>query len=91
MRAEWFHSPEALNAGIHEAGGWCFLEGKNSLPYHGFLPFYLVHKLPSIQRPFCLLFRAVPWPMAIPRLGVESELQLLAYATVTATWDPKCL
>ena len=25
--------------------------------------------------------------MEIPRLGVESELQLLAYATATATWD----
>jgi len=26
--------------------------------------------------------------MEIPRLGVESELQLLAYATATATRDP---
>ena len=25
--------------------------------------------------------------MEVPRLGVESELQLLAYTTVTATWD----
>ena len=25
----------------------------------------------------------------VPRLGVESELQLLAYATATATWDPR--
>ena len=25
--------------------------------------------------------------MEIPRLGVELELQLLAYATATATWD----
>ena len=24
----------------------------------------------------------------VPRLGVESKLQLLAYATATATWDP---
>ena len=24
----------------------------------------------------------------VPRLGVESELQLLAYTTATATWDP---
>ena len=24
----------------------------------------------------------------VPRLGAESELQLLAYATDTATWDP---
>ena len=26
--------------------------------------------------------------MRVPRLGVESELQLLAYITATATWDP---
>ena len=26
--------------------------------------------------------------MEIPRLGVKSELQLPAYTTVTATWDP---
>ena len=26
-----------------------------------------------------------PWHMKVPRLGAESELQLLAYAT--ATWD----
>ena len=25
--------------------------------------------------------------MEVPRLGVESELQLAAYATATATWD----
>ena len=25
--------------------------------------------------------------MEVPRLGVESDLQLPAYATVTATWD----
>jgi len=25
--------------------------------------------------------------LEVPRLGAESELQLLAYATATATWD----
>ena len=29
--------------------------------------------------------------MEVPRLGVESELQLLVYATATATWDPSCV
>ena len=29
-----------------------------------------------------------PWHMEVPRLGVKSELQLLTYATATATWDP---
>ena len=27
------------------------------------------------------------WQMEVPRLGVESKLHLLAYATATATWD----
>ena len=27
----------------------------------------------------------------VPRLGVELELQLLAYATATATLDPSCV
>ena len=30
-----------------------------------------------------------PWHMEVPRLRVESELQLLAYAT--ATPDPSCV
>ena len=29
--------------------------------------------------------------MEVPRVGVESELQLLAYATATATPDPRCI
>ena len=29
--------------------------------------------------------------MEIPRLGVESELQLLAYATAIAMLDPSCV
>ena len=31
-----------------------------------------------------------PWHMEVPRLGVESELLLLAYTTVTAMQDPGC-
>ena len=27
------------------------------------------------------------WHMEVPRVGIRLELQLLAYATVTATWD----
>ena len=34
-----------------------------------------------------LLFRATPLHMEVSSLGVESELQLLAYTTATATWD----
>ena len=29
--------------------------------------------------------------MEVPRLGVELELQLLAYTTATAMWDPSCI
>ena len=29
--------------------------------------------------------------MEVPRLGVESELQSLAYTTATATQDPSCI
>ena len=29
--------------------------------------------------------------MEVPRLGAESELQLQAYTTATATWDPSCI
>lgn len=29
-----------------------------------------------------------PWHMEVPKLGVESELQLLAHTTATATKDP---
>ena len=43
---------------------------------------------------FCLfmcfgLFRGTPWHMEVPRLGVESELQLPAY--ITATQDLSCI
>ena len=38
-----------------------------------------------------LLFRAAPWHIAVPRLGVELELQLLAYITATATQTPSCV
>ena len=39
---------------------------------------------------FFLLFRAIPWHMEVLRLGVESELQVLATAIATATRDQSC-
>ena len=37
---------------------------------------------------FCLFFGgSCPWHMEVPKLGVESELQLPAYTTATATPD----
>ena len=37
---------------------------------------------------FIVFFRAHPWHMQVPRPGVESELQPLAYATAIAPPDP---
>ena len=31
-----------------------------------------------------------PWHMEVPKLGVKSELQLMAYTTATEMWDPSC-
>ena len=52
-----------------------------SSPVLFFFPFF--HQFFS----FSFFFRAVPVHMEVPRLGVESELQLLAYTTATATRD----
>jgi len=38
-----------------------------------------------------LLFRAKPAAYGISRIGIKSELQLLAYISTTATWDPSCV
>ena len=41
---------------------------------------------------FCLVFLGPhPWHMEVIRLGVESELQLLAYTTAIATRDLSCV
>ena len=37
---------------------------------------------------FFVFLGAHLWHMEVPRLGVESELELPAYTTVTATQDP---
>ena len=39
---------------------------------------------------FCFLGLHL-WHMKVPRLGVESELQLLAYTAAMATQDPSCI
>ena len=41
---------------------------------------------------YCICFLVLhSGHMKVPRLGVESELQLLAYTTATATLDPSCV
>ena len=43
------------------------------------------------QYPRKIFFRVHPQPMAVPRLEVQSELQLPAYTTDTAMQDPSCV
>ena len=64
-----------------------------------FLNFKIPYHNPSVRRNLYMLgFEGVSLGgdcflgshmqhMEVPRLGVESELQLPAYATATATWD----
>ena len=40
---------------------------------------------------FVLLFRPIPVAYEVPGLGVEVELQLLAYTTATALPDLSCI
>ena len=48
-----------------------------------------MHILPDTLKKFFLVFLGPhAWHMEDPRVGVESELQMLAYTTATATWDP---
>ena len=67
------------------------------LVYFGYQPlryvvckyFFPFHKLPLIFF-FCFLGLSL-WHMEVPRLGVESELQLPAYTTAAATPDLSCI
>ena len=50
--------------------------------------------VPTAQSPFFFFFFFQwphLWPVSVPRLGVESELQLPATATTTATQDLSCI
>ena len=40
---------------------------------------------------FFVFLGPYPWHMEVPKLGLESELQLLAYAKATAMLDPRCV
>ena len=44
----------------------------------------------NISCVFCLFLGPPLWHMEVPRLRVESELQLLTYTTVTGTQDLSC-
>ena len=51
---------------------------------------FLVSQRPTLDSFFFnfVFIRATPTHMEVPRLGVESELQLPTYTTAIATWDP---
>ena len=59
--------------------------GKNFLMLPGIFPFSVVVQHPNFETFFFLW--AHLWHTEIPGLGVESELQLPAYPTATATLD----
>ena len=44
--------------------------------------------VPSSDLPFCFFLELHLQHMEVPRLGVKSELELPAYTTATATWNP---
>lgn len=50
-----------------------------------------LHPLLFVLFYFFFLFRATPRHMEVSRLGVESELQLLAFTTATAMPDLSCV
>ena len=66
----------AVATGLRYSSQQCWI-----LPFLKFISYFLF---------FCFL-GLQPWHMELPRLGVESELQLPAYATATATGDPSCI
>ena len=79
---------------------WCLWDRNYLLrmPCISFLSKYCMErKINIIVRPYLLAFFILffffcllglhPQHMEVPRLGVESELQLLTYTTATATWD----
>ena len=54
-----------------------------SICYHFILFIYYLY--------FSWFLGPQPWHMEVPRLGVESELQLVAYTTATATPHLSCV
>ena len=69
-----------------------------SVLFHFFFLLYLL--LATYGPPVCLFMKSAfrnfcfhslgshPQHMEVPKIGFESELQLPAYATAAATWDP---
>ena len=58
-------------------------EGFFFFPFHFYFYFFIYLILKNFLSLSCFLRH-----MEVPRLGVESELELPAYTTATATWNP---
>ena len=78
----------------------CYVQTRNVITIPGYtaveeihFPLWLgqVNRREVSKRFFCSFLWPHPWHMEVPRRGVESELQLLAYTTVIATSDPSCI
>ena len=52
---------------------------------------YLLHQWHTSNFIYFAFLGPHPQQTEVPRLGVKSELQLLAYATATAMWDRSCI
>ena len=72
--------PHWTRPGVKPASSWLLVGFVSTTPQWE-LPFFFFSCFlgPHLQH------------MEVPRLGVKSELQLLAYATATATADPSCI
>ena len=76
----------------HKAGSiWQEFEKKMRWPTEQTFLSYLFYFCLCYIHMFCFFFRAVSMAYGSSRLGVESELQLLAYATAIAMWDLSCV
>ena len=51
---------------------------------------FSIYRKPSLRISFFFLWSLHPWPVEVPRLWVELELQLLAETTAIAMPDPSC-
>ena len=56
--------------------------------HHLMVPSQIRFHCATMGTPFFALQGCTCGHMEVPRLGVESELHLLAYTTATAMWDP---
>ena len=67
---------------------YCFLSSSCCSKLPCFIVSFLFYLILFI---YLFILGLHPWHMEGPRLGIQSELQLPAYATATAKQDPSCI